>query len=75
MRGAAPYSLEIIGAVRIASNAPPGTLRSSTKPHSLTALSVKLLGSYPAKVVRADTVSVQAADALEALIITDGLTG
>jgi len=33
-----------------------------------TALSVKLLGSYPAKVVRADTVSAQAADALEALV-------
>jgi chorismate mutase/prephenate dehydratase len=36
-----------------------------------TALSVKLLGSYPAKVVRADTVSAQAADALEALVITE----
>ncbi|MCW2601005.1 MAG: chorismate mutase / prephenate dehydratase [Frankiales bacterium] len=33
-----------------------------------TALSVKLLGSYPAKVVRADTVSGQAADTLEALV-------
>ncbi len=36
-----------------------------------TALSVKLLGSYPAKVVRADTASVQAADALEALVVPD----
>ena len=32
-----------------------------------TALSVKLLGSYPAKVVRADTL-VSGADALEAVI-------
>ena len=33
-----------------------------------TALSVKLLGSYPAKVVRADTVGAAEADAYEALV-------
>ena len=33
-----------------------------------TALSVKLLGSYPAKVVRADTVGAQEADAWEAIV-------
>lgn len=36
-----------------------------------TARSVKLLGSYPAKVVRADAASAQAADALEALVVSD----
>ena len=37
-----------------------------------TARSVKLLGSYPAKVVRADAASAQTADALEALVVSDG---